>query len=369
MSDPSVSRRRQPANKRSAKSGHPRPIRVLIVDDHPIWRDTLRRLLEFDNAFHVVAEASDGPQAVQKAREIAVDVVVMDVNLPTVDGIEATQQILRDQPDLKVLMLASSDERAEVIDAVRAGASGYLVKTAAPEEVVEAVGRVHRGEAVFPASVASFVLNELRGATPTHVTRVAIAAATRKEQRRLAALAREGGLQIATSSTTMAGLGDPASFDVALVDEALLDSDADAPDVNLVILTAGRSGPPAPALRLERRRPVGLVLGDRATADEIVDAVTRVANGESATDPRLVKELVDAPKQHPILSELTDREREVLALMAEGHSNQAIAESLYLGLKTVEVHVRNIFTKLGLQPDSDVNRRVLAVVTYLRALS
>jgi DNA-binding NarL/FixJ family response regulator len=104
-----------------------------------------------------------------------------------------------------------------------------------------------------------------------------------------------------------------------------------------------------------------------AKVDELGDAVRRVARGESVVDPQVFNRLIRRPRKARALDELTPREREVLALMAEGHSNQAIVERLFLGPKTVEAHVRSIFSKLGLEQASDVHRRVLAVITYLRS--
>jgi DNA-binding NarL/FixJ family response regulator len=123
----------------------PTTISLMLVDDHPMWRDTLRSILTHAKVGEVVGEASDGAEALRVARDTQPDVVVMDVNLPEMDGIESTRRLLAERPDVRVLVLASSDERTQVIEAVRAGASGYVLKTAAPDEVVE--GRGSRGRA------------------------------------------------------------------------------------------------------------------------------------------------------------------------------------------------------------------------------
>jgi len=113
---------------------------------------------------------------------------------------------------------------------------------------------------------------------------------------------------------------------------------------------------------------VGYLLKDRvADTAELTDAIQRVARGGSAIDPSLVAQLMRRQRERNPLSELTDREREVLGLMAEGRSNQSIAERLVITLKTVETHVASIFSKLELVPEPDGHRRVLAVLTYLRA--
>jgi DNA-binding NarL/FixJ family response regulator len=113
---------------------------------------------------------------------------------------------------------------------------------------------------------------------------------------------------------------------------------------------------------------VGYLLKDRLSdTAELTDAIHRVAKGGSAIDPSLVAQLLRRQRERNPLSELTDREREVLGLMAEGRSNQAIAQRLFITLKTVETHVASIFSKLGLEPEPDGHRRVIAVLTYLRA--
>ena len=124
------------------------------------------------------------------------------------------------------------------------------------------------------------------------------------------------------------------------------------------------------ALRLvtEGRGGVGYLLKDRvADVADFADAVRRVARGGSVIDPEVVALLVNRRRERGPLDDLTDREREVLALMAEGRSNQAICDRLYVSPKTVEAHIANIFSKLELAPAPDDHRRVLAVLAYLRA--
>ncbi len=216
-----------------------RAIRVLVVDDHPMWRETLCKHIERSGAT-IVAAAGDGEEAARISLRERPDVVVMDVQLPTANGIETTAQIIKDSPSTRVLMLSSSDDRDTVLQAVRAGASGYLVKSIEPSEIVKAITSVHEGRMVFPPSLARVVLDELR---------------------------------------------EPHDHD-------------------------------DPLSKLER---------------------------------------------------LTAREQQILGLMAQGLSNQAICAQLHLRVKTVEGYIANILSKLGLEPADDVHRRVLAVLTYLRA--
>jgi DNA-binding NarL/FixJ family response regulator len=113
---------------------------------------------------------------------------------------------------------------------------------------------------------------------------------------------------------------------------------------------------------------VGYLLKDRvARVEEFLDALDRVARGATVLDPQVVAQLLAAQRRNDPLKNLTERERELLALMAEGHSNPAIARRLVLSASAVEKHIGNIFAKLGLPPDDDRHRRVLAVLAYLRA--
>jgi DNA-binding NarL/FixJ family response regulator len=138
------------------------PVRVMVVDDHPVWRDGVRGDLEASGRAVVVAEASDGGEAIERAREVMPELVLMDLNLPTVRGVEAIRRIVEESPHVKVLVLSASGEEADVLEAVKVGASGYLLKSATAAEVAEAVTRVRAGEPVFSPSLAALVLGEFR---------------------------------------------------------------------------------------------------------------------------------------------------------------------------------------------------------------
>jgi DNA-binding NarL/FixJ family response regulator len=139
------------------------PVRVMVVDDHPVWRDGLRMDLEQSGVALVVAEASDGGEAIERAREAMPEVVVMDLHLPTVSGTEATRQIVEESPHVKVLILSATGEEADVLEAVKAGARGYMLKRdATAADVSSAVRRVQSGEPVFTPSLAGLVLDEFR---------------------------------------------------------------------------------------------------------------------------------------------------------------------------------------------------------------
>jgi DNA-binding NarL/FixJ family response regulator len=134
----------------------------MVVDDHPLWRQGVRADLERHGVAIVVAEASDGLEAVQNARTAGPEVVVMDLQLPTMNGVEATRRLVEEEPEVRVLVLSASGEEADVLEAVKAGASGYLLKSATGGEVADAVLRVHAGEPVFSPSLAARVLDEFR---------------------------------------------------------------------------------------------------------------------------------------------------------------------------------------------------------------
>jgi len=135
--------------------------RVLVVDDHPIWRRAVERDL-LEAGFTVVACVADGEAAVRLAPATRPDVVLMDLQLPGLTGVEATAELVRVDPSIRVLMLSSSGEDADVLAAAKAGARGYLVKSAAPEELIEAVRRTAAGQAVFSPGLAALVLGEFR---------------------------------------------------------------------------------------------------------------------------------------------------------------------------------------------------------------
>jgi DNA-binding NarL/FixJ family response regulator len=194
-------------------------VRVVVADDHPVFRGGLRALLETDPAFDVVGEAATGAEAVAVTRELAPDVVLMDLHMPDVDGVEATTQIVRDNPAVAVLVLTMFDDDGSVFAAMRAGARGYVLKGTNQAQILHAVHAVSAGGAAFGPSVAERMLGQLTGAA------------------------------------------------------------------------RGGSAPPFP--------------------------------------------------------QLSDREREVLDLIAQGQSNQRIAARLSISDKTVRNHVSNIFTKLG----------------------
>ena len=135
-------------------------IRVLIVDDHALFRRGLIMVLESEDGLEVVAEAEDGDEAIEKAAECAPDVVLMDVRMPKMSGIAAARAVADVVPTAKILMLTVSDEEEDLFEAVRAGASGYLLKEISIEEVADAIRAVVEGQSLISPSMASKLLAE-----------------------------------------------------------------------------------------------------------------------------------------------------------------------------------------------------------------
>jgi DNA-binding NarL/FixJ family response regulator len=135
-------------------------IRVLVVDDHALFRRGLQMVLEGEEDIEVVGEAGDGAEAIQKAEDTAPDVVLMDVRMPKRSGIEATRVIKDTIPSAKILMLTISDEEADLYEAIKAGASGYLLKEISIDEVAGAVRQVHVGQSLISPTMASKLLTE-----------------------------------------------------------------------------------------------------------------------------------------------------------------------------------------------------------------
>jgi two-component system, NarL family, response regulator LiaR len=137
------------------------PIRVLIADDHAIVRKGICALLAEAGGFDVVGEAADGQEAVTRFEETHPDVILMDLLMPVMDGIDATRQITRRQPDARVLVLTSFAADSKVFPAIKAGAVGYLLKDSSPDELVRAIRQVNRGEPSLDPAIARKLLQEV----------------------------------------------------------------------------------------------------------------------------------------------------------------------------------------------------------------
>lgn len=135
-------------------------IRVLLADDHTIFRKGLREIIEKQGDMTVVGEAKDGFEAVNKTKELAPDVILMDISMPSLDGVNATRLIRRQNEQVGIVMLTMYRDNAYVFEAIKAGAQGYIVKDADLSELLKAIRSIHRGEPVIDSSIAGRVLVE-----------------------------------------------------------------------------------------------------------------------------------------------------------------------------------------------------------------
>ena len=253
------------------------PLRVLVVDDHPIWRDGVAAGLE-EAGYAIAGTAGDGAQALRVATATRPQVVLLDLNLPDMSGAEVTRRLLAADPSVRVLILSASGERQDVLDAITAGATGYLVKSARFSELLSAVRATTAGEAVFTPGLAGLVLGEYR---------------------RLAAGVAEGER---AGAGPRAGAGQPAG-------------------------AGHRAGAGQPAS---------------------VGQPGRAGQSAGAVMPGV-----------PVTPQLTERELEVLRLVAKGLTYPEIAGLLVLSPRTVQNHVQNTLIKLQLHNKAQLVRYAL----------
>jgi two-component system, NarL family, response regulator LiaR len=148
------------------------PIRILIADDHTLMRQGLRQLCEGMGGFTVIAEAEDGAQAVALTRTTQPDVILMDIVMPGMDGVEAIRRIMRETPGARIIALTMYRQEQYMLDAIRSGARGYLLKTVDAAELMAAIEAVSRGDYLIDPLIAARVLSELRLSVPPQVPRV-----------------------------------------------------------------------------------------------------------------------------------------------------------------------------------------------------
>ncbi|MGH3735184.1 MAG: response regulator [Micromonosporaceae bacterium] len=165
--------------------------RVLIVDDDDLMRAGLTELLTADPEIEIAGQAATGREAIARARELAPDVVLMDVRMPDLDGIEATRQLLAADPDTRVLILTTFEQDDYIFDALRAGAAGFLLKRTRPEELIAAVRTVAAGDALLSPSVTRRVIERMaQQPTPAYGDQAGLDSLTRREREVLMYLAQ-----------------------------------------------------------------------------------------------------------------------------------------------------------------------------------
>jgi DNA-binding NarL/FixJ family response regulator len=283
-----------PGPDRPGEAG--RPVRVLVVDDHPIWRHGAARDLA-EAGYEVVGTAGDGAQALRVAAATRPQVVLLDLHLPDLSGAEVIGGLLATDPAIRVLMLSASGERQDVLDAVTAGACGYLLKSAQLADLVAAVRATAAGRAVFTPGLAGLVLGEYRRLS--------------QDQRQAA-----GRRPASQSAASQSAASQSAASQSAASQSAASQS------------AGQRAGPLVPG---QRRQPS--------------------ASAGSAADPSTTRS-VPAPV-------LTDREAEILRLVAKGLTYPQIATRLTLSTRTVQNHVQNTLSKLQLHNKAQLVRYAL----------
>ena len=142
---------------------------ILLADDHPVFREGLRALLESTGQMQILAEASDGAEALRLALEVKPDLILMDIDMPGMPGIEATRRIQAQMPEMRILMLTMFEDDASVFAAIQAGALGYLLKGTPKADVVQAIQGIMAGEVIFGAGVAERVMNYFAQARPVPI--------------------------------------------------------------------------------------------------------------------------------------------------------------------------------------------------------
>ena len=150
-------------------------IKLLVVDDHAVMRDGIRALLSLHDDIEIVGEAATGQEAVGKALELAPDVIVMDIAMPGMDGLEATRRIVKQNPKSRVLILTQHDDKEYILSAIKAGCAGYLPKRALGSELITAIRAVYRGDSFLYPSAATALIKDYRsqaqnGDTYDHLT-------------------------------------------------------------------------------------------------------------------------------------------------------------------------------------------------------
>ena len=300
-------------------------IKVMVVDDHPMWRDAVERDLQ-DHGFDVVGVAANGSEALARFPACRPHVVVLDLQIPAPNGVEVTASMVRDNPAVRVLILSASGEQQDVLDAVKAGATGYLVKSASRAELLAALLRVAEGDTVFTPGLAGLVLGEYRRLSDAPPV--------------------------------------PDQPDTPRLTERETEVLRHDPSARVLILSA--SGEQEDVLEAVKAGATGYLVKSASRA-ELLDAVRRVARGDTVFTPGLAglvlgeyRRLSEPAGADPGQPTLTERETEVLRMVAKGMSYKQIAERLVLSHRTVQNHVQNTLRKLQMHNRVELTRYAIA---------
>lgn len=294
--------------------------KVLLVDDHALMRSGIRALLEAEEGLCVVGEAGDGREALEKVLRFSPDVVVMDITMPHVDGIEATRGILTESPETKVIALSIHGGKRFVENMLQVGAAGYVLKDSVPEELVEAVHTVLRGEKYLSASVTGLVISQYVELLARVHTTGGLRELTEKELEFIRLLG-EG-----CSSEDIASRLDVSREKIESVETRALKK-LGLSSVTELIEYAGAQK---------------WFQGQQGIEAALQQGMAPGAQKRRSLDPE------------PLVEPLTNRENDILELLGQRLSNKEIARELTLSVETVKTHVHNTFQKLGVGNRRDV---------------
>lgn len=282
-------------------------VKIMIVDDHSLMRRAVREVLERENDLLVVAEASNGLEALEKATETQPDVILMDLDMPGCDGFEATERVLHCSPQSRVVIFTASHQELHVFQAIQRGAIGYITKDIEPDALLHAIRSAARNDLCIQGTLATQVLAHLRTLWQSY--------GRSAEQNR-----RSGRYHLSTGyneeSTTGARMTPIASYRAARQAAAQIAAEQGAASNDTTATTA------------------------QDTTTTIGNEMTPAQHEEAFLNEALLLEHI------PTVRPLTGREREILDLMRRGRKNREIAGELCIAESTVHKHVQNIFEKL-----------------------
>jgi DNA-binding NarL/FixJ family response regulator len=167
-------------------------IKVLLADDHGVVRSGIKSLLETENDIEVIGEAANGQEALAKAKILQPNLIIIDVRMPVLNGIEATRKIRQEVPDTRVLVLSMHDDEEYVLQALECGASGYLLKDASKDEFLKAVKMIHRGEMYFSGELSGLLVSGFRKKVPSETSESMVAYDLTKREKQILSMLTQG---------------------------------------------------------------------------------------------------------------------------------------------------------------------------------